>query len=227
MAPPFIAYYGALYHNKSLLDLAYTQVKVYRKYLLDNTSLLEHIVLGETDDRDSGHWSTGNGWFLSGMLRVLRILQLSSFLIQTQSEQQDILNWATDLTTAIWNLQQPDGSLLNYLDQPAAGSNGVSFPESSGTALIAAATFRLAALTRGRFDSQTVAWRSRSVPAADRARQYIVGQVDSDGWLNGVVNPLNWRQAAPSGVHSPEGQAFVLMLQAAYRDWWKATGGAY
>jgi hypothetical protein len=38
----------------------------------------------------------------------------------------------------------------------------------------------------------------------------------SDGWLTPVVNPLSFGQ---EGQNSPEGQAFVLELQAAYRDW--------
>ena len=38
----------------------------------------------------------------------------------------------------------------------------------------------------------------------------------SDGWLQPVVDPLN---VGAEGSHSPEGQAFVLMLQAAWRDW--------
>lgn len=37
-----------------------------------------------------------------------------------------------------------------------------------------------------------------------------------DGWLAPVVDPLNY---AIEGAQSPEGQAFTLMLQSAWRDW--------
>ncbi|KAI9463582.1 glycoside hydrolase family 105 protein [Lactarius psammicola] len=37
-----------------------------------------------------------------------------------------------------------------------------------------------------------------------------------DGWLAPVVDPLN---CAVEGAQSPEGQAFTLMLQSAWRDW--------
>ncbi|KAH9176368.1 glycoside hydrolase family 105 protein [Lactarius sanguifluus] len=37
-----------------------------------------------------------------------------------------------------------------------------------------------------------------------------------DGWLAPVVNPLNF---VAEGAQSPEGQAFTLMLQSAWRDW--------
>ena len=38
----------------------------------------------------------------------------------------------------------------------------------------------------------------------------------SDGWIQPVVNPDSFGQ---QGEHSPEAQAFTLMLAAAYRDW--------
>ncbi|KAH9083466.1 glycoside hydrolase family 105 protein [Lactarius deliciosus] len=37
-----------------------------------------------------------------------------------------------------------------------------------------------------------------------------------DGWLAPVVDPLNF---VAEGAQSPEGQAFTLMLQSAWRDW--------
>ena len=43
----------------------------------------------------------------------------------------------------------------------------------------------------------------------------------SDGWLTPVVNPLQW---GVEGSESPEGQAFVLEMQAAWRDW--VAGGS-
>ncbi len=61
MAPPFIAYYGALQGDKdgtALLQQAYDQCRLYREYLLDTASgLWEHIVLG--DGQDASHWGTG------------------------------------------------------------------------------------------------------------------------------------------------------------------------
>lgn len=37
-----------------------------------------------------------------------------------------------------------------------------------------------------------------------------------DGWVQPVVNPYTFTE---QGQHSPEGQAFVLQLHAAWRDW--------
>ena len=42
---------------------------------------------------------------------------------------------------------------------------------------------------------------------------------DADGWLTPVVNPVS---IGESGSKSPEAEAFVLMMQASYRDWAQA-----
>jgi hypothetical protein len=39
---------------------------------------------------------------------------------------------------------------------------------------------------------------------------------DADGWLSPVVNSSTFGEI---GSKSPEAQAFVLMMQAGYRDW--------
>jgi hypothetical protein len=61
MAPPFIAYFGALQNDSggmALLQTAYDQVRLYRDALFDaNVSLWRHIAMGSMVD--SGHWATG------------------------------------------------------------------------------------------------------------------------------------------------------------------------
>lgn len=61
MAPPFIAYFGALQDDAgglALLQVAYDQIRLYRDALFDaNVSLWRHIALGSL--QDSGHWATG------------------------------------------------------------------------------------------------------------------------------------------------------------------------
>lgn len=221
MAPPFIAYYGShissswifrakwvlilfiggLYNNKSLLIEAYNQIRGYRAALSDSTGLWRHIVLGDNGTRDPSHWASGNGWATSGILRVLYTLRASVFAEQLESEQADLVKWTYEILDNAWANQQTNGTLLNHIDE--AGS----FVDSSGTALLAAATFRLAVFTSS----------PRNIKYAIKARKLIHDSIDKDGWLVNVVNPYDWHQA---GQHSPEGQAFVLMMEAAYREWW-------
>lgn len=127
MVPPFIAYYGALTHNQTLLLEAYKQIKLYRKYLRDDKAngLWMHVVLGSHGFNDEGHWSTGmsnfyfrrscsnidykialtgNGWAAAGMLRVLATIQNSEFAGLMQNEQEDLINWIDEIQTAMYNV---------------------------------------------------------------------------------------------------------------------------
>lgn len=61
MAPPFIAYFGALQNDSgglALMQIAYDQIRLYRSALFDsNVSLWRHIAMGSSPD--AGHWGTG------------------------------------------------------------------------------------------------------------------------------------------------------------------------
>ena len=65
MAPPFIAYFGAVQNDGgglALLQIAYDQIRLYRDALFDSdVSLWRHIALGSSED--SGHWGTGTQRF--------------------------------------------------------------------------------------------------------------------------------------------------------------------
>jgi rhamnogalacturonyl hydrolase YesR len=60
MVPPFLAYYGVLTSNLTLVQQAYNQIKLYRNYLRDPRAngLWKHVLLGSSGI-DEGHWSTG------------------------------------------------------------------------------------------------------------------------------------------------------------------------
>ena len=102
MVPPFLAYYGVMTSNESLVSEAYTQIKLYRNYLRDPSanSRWKHVILGT--NTDPGHWSTGefrslvtlntsscdwlgNGWAAAGILRVLATIQNSEFFSDMSS----------------------------------------------------------------------------------------------------------------------------------------------
>jgi hypothetical protein len=52
--------------------------------------------------------------------------------------------------------------------------------------------------------------------AASKIRDAIIRGVDNLGVMSPLVDPLNWNQ---TGTLSTEGQAFGLMLFAAWKDW--------
>ncbi|KAH9943362.1 Six-hairpin glycosidase [Epithele typhae] len=209
MAPPFIAYYGALQggdEGLSLLKESYTQCKLYRKYLQDNGTLWRHITLGSWSDKN--HWGTGNAWAAAGMLRVLETLARSEFSSSLTQEQVDLTSWVNEILTSVWALQQSNGTLLNYLDQPAT-----SFGDTSSTALLAASSYRYATITGD----------LTHIPAANRAFDLIKASLTDDGWLLNTVDPESFSTPSPPGVYSPEGQSFVLLLHTAWRAFKAAT----
>jgi rhamnogalacturonyl hydrolase YesR len=109
MAPPFIAYYGALQsepEGDSLLWMAYEQVKLYREELFDKkVGLWRHTALGNrTDDK---HWATGNAWAAAGALRVLATIQHSrtSKSESMRSHQKDLTKWVGETLDGVWKFQ--------------------------------------------------------------------------------------------------------------------------
>lgn len=88
-----------------------------------------------------------------------------------------------------------------------------TFLDAASTALLASTVYRLSLL--------------RSVhhylPDAEKCRQTLFSSnssglvhFSSDGWLTPVVNPDSF---GDEGSDSPESQAFILELQAAWTDW--------
>lgn len=101
-------------------------------------------------------------------------------------------------------LQTTTGLLPNYLGED-------TFSEAASTALMSAVSYRLGQLG---LDSSTIS-------NAHAARKAVFGAVDqTTGWLTSVVNPRDW---SVEGKESAEGQAFTLLLAAAYRDYVNTT----
>jgi rhamnogalacturonyl hydrolase YesR len=110
MAPPFIAYYGALQYDgpgsvgETLLQTAYEQVKLYREVLFDEAvGLWRHIALG--NGTDPTHWATGNAWAAAGMLRVLATIRQSCAADMMRLQQDDLVQWVGETLDGVWKFQ--------------------------------------------------------------------------------------------------------------------------
>jgi rhamnogalacturonyl hydrolase YesR len=203
MVPPFLAFAGAVLSNETLLVESYNQIKAYREVLADESGLWKHILLGSWSD--SKHWNTGNGWAATGMLRVLYTMKASSFSHKLAGQQTDLTLWTDRLLRAAWSHQAANGTLLNVIDDETA------FADATGTAMLASATYRLAALT-GDYSM---------IPFADKAYALIKDSIDEEGRLQNAVNPLDFYKPLNPGQITPEGQAFILILQAAKTEFLK------
>ncbi|KAL4071941.1 Six-hairpin glycosidase-like protein [Scleroderma citrinum] len=244
MVPPFLAYYGAVMGNQTLLQEAYNQIKLYREYLRDEqaNNIWKHIQLGSYGT-DNGHWSAGNAWAAAGMLHVLSTINHSEFGNSMISQQTDLANWVQEIHDGMYLHLDSSGLFHNYADDLS------TFTDASSTAMLASTVYRLALL-----------WGvHKHLPAAELCRRALSAPMDSiinisasvassvspptsnstsssppastmvpgtnmpdmlhftvDGWLTPVVDPYAFSN---QGQTSPEGQAFVLAMQAAWRDW--------
>jgi len=278
MVPPFLAYYGVVTGNETLLLEAYTQISLYRNYLRDEKSnLWKHVLFGS--GQDLGHWATGNGWAAAGMLRVLATMQRSQWSNEMYNLQSDLAAWIGEIHGGMYSYLNTNGLFYNWVDQPD------SFYDASSAALLASTVYRLSQLwnvhthipiaeqvcralaanssdtvdvktyppwpatptasasagaTSGSASTSTssaaftssasssgtpsstsapasVSPSSSSTPTTNPMQNLL--HFTSDGWLTPVVNPDSW---SVEGAQSPEGQAFVLDLQAAWGDWVQA-----
>ncbi|KAK7034656.1 hypothetical protein VNI00_012298 [Paramarasmius palmivorus] len=210
MAPPFIAYYGLDKSDASLIKEAVEQCKLYREVLLSSSPRLWKHIVGNLHP-DPGHWSTGNAWAAAGMTRVLAtVLRAPSYVVSASQKR----TWANELTSMIKEIvdgaitsPDDDGLLRNYLDDTTW------FGEISGSSLISAVVYRMAILQPDVFARDTyLEW-------ADATRETLgEGHVTEEGIVRPAVNPLGWDDREPFVTGSPEGQNFVVLMYAAWRD---------
>jgi hypothetical protein len=210
MVPPFLAYYGAYVggeNGTAQLKNAHLQSKLYREALFDaDVSLWRHIGGGSWQLND--HWATGNAWAAMGMMRVLATIQASEVADEMQSEQQDLINWVNEILKGAYAFQTLNGTLFNDIDLP----EDKTFADSAGTALLTAAAYRLAAITKD----------LTYIPNAELAYSLVLKSVNSDGWLTNAVNPLTFNTPLTGTIRSPEGQSFVLSLVASRKAYYES-----
>jgi hypothetical protein len=168
------------------------------------------------------------------MLRVLGTIQNSEFADTLQTEQNKLTSWIKEIHAGMYPflvsyhtaflcilftprsaLQDSNtGLFLNYASQPLTSSP--NFLDASSTALLASTVYRLS-LLRGEHAYIPLAEKSRkALSATEPNSSWQLVHFTSEGWLKPVVNPYAFPH---QGSNSPEGQAFVVEMQAAWRDW--------
>jgi rhamnogalacturonyl hydrolase YesR len=214
MVPPILAYYGVHVDDEEQVREAVRQCSAYAEILETECGLWLHIVSlgdrvpGERQRDDEGLWSTSNGWVAAGAARVLATVCSSRFAVQMQKERSLLVKMVENIVRGAIALDtDASGLLRNYLD------NTAWWGEVSGTALLAATVFRMASLEPDVFGAKYIFWASQKM-------ETIALCIDAKtGIVSPVVNPLKESQESPSEGVSPEGQAFVVLMYAAWRDW--------
>ncbi|KAI4609705.1 hypothetical protein J4E80_008350 [Alternaria sp. BMP 0032] len=211
MVPPALAYHGVFTSDIGMVKESVRQCQLYCEVLGTSKGYWRHIANAEgtgSVKSDDGAWCTSNAWAAAGMTRVLATLRKSQYESETANEQDVLLDMTKDiLDGAIEADTDASGLLRNYLDDETW------FAEVAGTALMAATVFRMAVLEPGTFGGRYVGWATRKMESVSRHLD------EQTGVAAPVVNSLKEGQRTPLNGINPEGQAFVVLLYAAWRDW--------
>ncbi|KAF9256382.1 hypothetical protein L218DRAFT_966385 [Marasmius fiardii PR-910] len=225
MLPPFMAYYAIDSQNVDLLKETVNQCGLQRQVLRANVSetepyhgVWEHIVGPQS--ADPGLWSTGNAWAVGGMSRVLASIKKAPKALTEGWGDEAIANltfWIKEIIDGALGSPPDDGLLRNYLNDTESAHG---FGEISGTTMIAAVVYRMVVL-----DPQNFGEEAGYVQWADDVMRTIAGNDDSgvphvseNGAVTPAVNPLGWQDTNPWTSGSPEGNNFVVLMYAAWRD---------
>jgi unsaturated rhamnogalacturonyl hydrolase len=189
MAPPFIAVSG---HGQE----AVRQIEGFRGLLWrPEKRLFAHIWDDELQAFDRADcWGVGNGWAAAGMARVIRALPA-----QMDEERARLAGYVRALLDGCLAHQRPDGLFHDVVDDPS------TFVETNLAQMLAYAIYR----------GTAGGWLDASyLPHAGRMREAAHRKVDRFGLVQDVCGAPRFDRPGTA----PEGQAFFLLMEAAYRD---------
>lgn len=206
---------GALTGEPEFFVEAGRQVRLHRDLLRDTATGLWRQGRGWVEEdataRSPGAWSRGQGWVLRGLTDALDVMP------PDQPASRILHACLVDLLDALLARQLTSGLWPCLVDYPAVDSP----PETSGTALVAAALYR--SLAAGQVEGATYQ------QAADRAWSALVGRVRDDGVVTGVCagpGPLNPRLLEERYLRRPFPEAedhgwFSVLYACAARATWQ------
>ncbi len=189
MAPPFLAVAGQPQE-------ATKQVLGFHRILLEPEKNLYYHIWDE--DRQAFErkllWGVGNGWAAAGMARVLKALPET--MVQEKAQLQTLIR---NLLDGCLHWQREDGLFHDILDDPN------TFVETNAAQAFAYTIYR----------GVQAGWlESRYLAAAEKIRLAVYDKVDEYGLVQGVCGAPNFNASGTA----TEGQAFFLLMEAAYGD---------
>ena len=189
MAPPFLAAAGKPTE-------AVDQLLGYVDRLFDRDAKLFHHIWDEDlhDYVRPQFWGVGNGWAAAGMARVIGALG-EDF----REERIALIGYVRELLDGCLAHLRPDGLFHNVLDDPS------TFVETNAAQMLAYTMYR--GVAGGWLDDGYLAH-------ADRMREAAHDKVDTYGLVQGVCGAPHFDRPGTA----TEGQAFYLLMEAAYRD---------
>jgi unsaturated rhamnogalacturonyl hydrolase len=203
--PPFYAHLARIGGGEEWSQRAVDEILAYGDLLFDaELGLYCHYWLERTGRAYIRGWGRGQGWGLLGLIDVVEYASKSS------SRHDEVVRRARGVAEAMLRYQLADGNWWAMVHEPESG------PESSTAAFMACAFYR--GIRLGILPSETFR------PAADRAYDAMLSNLDKDGNLQGVsaavyaalVQEHYWH--VPRGNIVPWGQGPVLTAALARQE---------
>jgi len=187
MAIPFLAFMGDF-------DGAIKQIEGFRKYMWDNEKKLFYHIYDEEKNEyvDKSHWGGGNGWCAAGMAQIIELLPENK-----ANEKKILVGYCTELIDGCINYQLEDGLFYDKIDEK-------NFEETNLAQMLAYTIYK----------GIKAGWLDKSYKAkADKMREAAHSKIDKFGFVQGVASSPSFDIPGTS----TEGQAFYLMMEAAYQ----------
>lgn len=189
MAPPFLAAAG--HFNEAI-----KQVKDIRSYLWNTTNRLFSHRWSEKkkDFVNKNFWGVGNGWAMAGMTRVIKKLPSTM-----KSEKEQLVHYVKETIDGCMEHVRSDHLFHNVIDDKT------TFIETNLSQMIAYTIFR----------GVTEKWLDQSyLDYAYNMRNAAHQKVDKYGYIQDVCGAPFFE----SPGRATEGQAFFLLMEAAYNN---------
>ncbi|KAG9101357.1 hypothetical protein FRC06_003120, partial [Ceratobasidium sp. 370] len=109
MGFPFIATYGAVTQNQTVLQIAYDQCRLYRDALrIPGPGIWAHIFSDSKQSfDDKGLWATGNAWAAKGMLNVATIIEKAQ-VGNMSAQVSDLKAWVGEILNGTFSRLDSD-----------------------------------------------------------------------------------------------------------------------
>jgi len=189
MLPPFLSVSG-------YPEEAVKQVEGYRKILLNPEKKLYYHIWDQDRQKYERKlfWGVGNGWAAAGMTRVIRSLPDSM-----SNDKKNIAGYVKEVIDGCLKYQRSDGLYHDILDDPS------TFVETNTAQMLAYTIFR--GVKGGWLDNSYLKYGLKMRKAAH-------SKIDPFGLVQGVCGAPNFNKSGTA----TEGQAFFLLMEAAYQD---------
>ncbi|KAG1732409.1 uncharacterized protein EDB91DRAFT_1238757 [Suillus paluster] len=188
MGFPFIAYFGAVTTNATLLQIAYDQCRLYRDALiLDGPTgkLWGHIYSDDTKEWiDEGILGTA-----LGILRVTATIQTTEHCSEMASQIVDLTSWVKEIVDGEFAALTSETLVPDYI------TGGPSFPDAASSAALASVAYRVAYLYPQQFGTNYT-------NVAAKIRNAVVSNVTNLGTMQPIVDPLDWTQPGSLNTES-------------------------